>query len=193
MSWNQDFTSTPSNTGKLIEELQNDTTVAGGPDIEELQHEPSTDLTRIIWASEPTQAEKDAAAAVVAAHSVAPEEQFHLVEATADTTTASATDVVVDSMTITPAAGTYKVTFVGSVAHGTSNAEIYPSIFAAGSKAAGSERRYKRGGGQGDVTVPFTCRAKVTVDGMQAIEGRWRTNDWTATMHERQLSIERVD
>jgi hypothetical protein len=120
-------------------------------------------------------------------------DQFQMVEATADTTTASATDVTVDSMTITPMAGTYKVTFVGSVDHTSNNSSIFLSIFGSGVKASGSERRFKRGSGQGDVTVPFACRAKITVDGTQNIEGCWRTDSSTATMHERQLSIERVD
>jgi len=121
------------------------------------------------------------------------EDVFQIVEATADTTTTSATDTAVNSMTTTPVAGTYKVTFVGSVDHASNNASIFMSIFGGGAKVTGSERRFKRGAGQGDVTVPFTCRAKITVDGTQAIDGCWRTDGGTATMHERQISIERVD
>lgn len=192
MSWNQDFATTTSRTGKLVEELNNDPTVAGGPAIEQVQYTESSDLTRIVWASEPTQGVKDAASAVVSAHSPSAEDAFQIVEATGDTTTTSATDVTVNSMTITPAAGTYKVTFVGSVDHSANNASIFMSIFGGGSKVTGSERRFRRGAGQGDITAPFTCRAKVTVDGTETIEGCWRTDNATATMHERQLSIERV-
>jgi hypothetical protein len=192
MPFNQDFATTTCDPPKLLEELGNDPlpiTTA----IDAIQYHPSTDLTRIIWNTTPSGAEQTAASNVVAAHSMTGEDQFQLVEATADTTTGSATDVTVDSMIITPMAGTYKVTFVGSVDHNTSNATIYLSIYGAGAKVAGSERVFKRGGGQGNITAPFTCRAKVTVDGTETIEGCWRTDAATATMHQRQLSIERVD
>lgn len=192
MPWNQDFAATTSRTGALLEELQNDPTVAGGPALDEVRYDPGADQTRIVWSVEPSQAEKDAAAAVVAAHSPTPEDSFQLVEATADTTTTSLTDVVADSMAITPEAGTYKVTFVGSVDHASNNGSIFLSIAKDAAKSAGSERRFRRGAGQGDVTAPFTCRAKVTVDGSEEIQGCWRTDGGTATMHERQLSIERV-
>jgi hypothetical protein len=112
--------------------------------------------------------------------------------ATADTTTGSATDALVSGMTLTPIAGTYRVTFSGSVQHSSNSESIFLSIYAGGAQETNSEREFKRGGGQGDVTSPFSCVAVVTVNGSQAIEGRWRTPAATATMHARSLVIERV-
>ena len=118
-----------------------------------------------------------------------------VIEETADETEISATDVQVGGttpMTVTPAAGTYLVSFEGSVSHSSSNADMHMSIYSAGSQVAASEREAKRGAGQGDVTIPFKCSAKVTVNGSQAIEGMWRTSTSTATMYERQLTILKV-
>lgn len=115
-----------------------------------------------------------------------------IAEATGDTTTVSTTDVLVSGMTITPASGTYLVRFTGSVDHSANNATADMSIYAGGVQTAASERRFMRGAGQGDVSIPFCCEAKVTVNGSQAIEGRWRTSGATATMHERTLTILKV-
>jgi len=114
-------------------------------------------------------------------------------EATADTTTTSTTDTLTNSMTITPAAGTYAVWYTGSVDHGSNSESIWTAIYAAGSKVAASEREWTRGTSQGDVTNTFTSTAKVTVNGSQAIEGKWRTSAGTATMHERSLMIIKVN
>jgi hypothetical protein len=114
------------------------------------------------------------------------------VSATGDTTTASATDVQVNGMTITPISGRYKVWFSGAVNHSSNGGSSEMSIYAAGVKNDPSERRMKRGAGQGDVTTAFCCMAEVEVNGSQAIEGRWRTSGATATMHERTLSVLKV-
>ena len=112
-----------------------------------------------------------------------------LAEATATTTTTSGSDVLVNSMTLTPAAGTYLVTFSGSVRQSASNDSIFTSIYSGGTQVAASEREFKRGSNQGNITASFCCQAKVTVNGAQAIEGRWRETGGTATMYERTLSI----
>jgi hypothetical protein len=112
--------------------------------------------------------------------------------ATGDTTTTSASDVLVNSMTITPASGNYLVWFTGSVDHSQNAASIDLSIYAGGTKDADSERSFTRGAAQANVTTPFTCVGKVTVNGSQAIEGRWRTSEATATMHERNIAILKV-
>lgn len=119
----------------------------------------------------------------------APPPAATLAASTDDTTTASATDVVAALMTLTPAARTYLVTFSGSLDHSSNSSSIETSIWSAGSQAPSSERRFTRGAGQGNVSSSFFCQAKVTVNGSQAIEGRWRTSGATATMHERVLSI----
>jgi hypothetical protein len=112
-------------------------------------------------------------------------------EETSTVTTSSLTDVVVNtSMTLTPAAGTYEVWFSGSVSHNSNGESIFISIYSNGLQVAASERRYNRGNqatGSG-----FTCMAKVTVSGAQAIDGRWRTTAATATMYQRQLHIMKI-
>ncbi len=113
--------------------------------------------------------------------------------ATADTTTTSATDVLVNSMTVTtPPAGTYMVWFTGSVDHSANNGSIETSIYAGGVQVAASERTWARGAGQGDVTSSFVCMAIVTLDGTESVEGQWRTSAATATMHERSLQVVEV-
>lgn len=111
-------------------------------------------------------------------------------EATGDTTTTSGSDVLVDSMTLMPASGNYLVWFSGSVVSGSNGASISMSIYAAGSQLTASEEKYLRGNQA--IHVPFCCVAKVTVNGSQAIEGRWKTTAGTATMHQRTLAILKV-
>jgi hypothetical protein len=113
-------------------------------------------------------------------------------EAAGDTTTTSATDVLMDSMTVTPEAGTYLVWFQGSLQHSSTNDSIFTSIYSGGVQVAASERVFLRGGASADVSSSFACMAKVTVNGSQAIEGQWRTTAATATAHERQLLILKV-
>jgi hypothetical protein len=115
-----------------------------------------------------------------------------IVEDATTTTTTSATDAQMANMTATPVAGTYLVHFQGSVDHNTNNAITWVSIYAAGTQAAASEREAKRGASQGDVTLPFACMAIVTVNGAQAIQGMWRTDNATATCYEHQLMYMRV-
>lgn len=118
------------------------------------------------------------------------------VAAAGDTTTTSTSDVLVNSMTITPAAGTYAIWFTGSVDNSTTNASMFMNIYngtvAAGTIEAGSERAWARGGSQGDVSTPFACVAVVTVDGATVIEGGWRVSTGTGTMHERCILAIRI-
>jgi hypothetical protein len=111
---------------------------------------------------------------------------------TASTSTTSAAPVLVSAMTITPEAGTYLVTFQGSLEHDTNAAYIWPAIYAGGVLDASSSRGFRRGGAQGNVVTPFSTTAIVTVNGAQAIEGRWSTSTPNATCYERSLTIMRV-
>ena len=111
------------------------------------------------------------------------------VTATGDTTTTSATDVLMDSMTLTPASGTYLVWFASSVSHSNNSADIFLSIYSGGSQVAPSEQKCRPGNSG---SSPFCCIAKVTVNGAQAIEGKWRTTASTATARQRTLMIEKV-
>lgn len=107
--------------------------------------------------------------------------------ATADDTTASLVDVVAAGMTLTPPAGTYLVWFSGSV-EGDGSGNIFVSIYSGGVQVPSSE----------EIILllptgsPFASIAKVTVDGTQTIEGRWRVDGGTATMNQRNLTIIQV-
>lgn len=117
-----------------------------------------------------------------------------------DITTSSQTDVVATGMTLTPPSGTYLVWFSGSalISSEEVNAdEGYLSIYSDGLQIPSSEERFGALPSTPAMTMgvnfPFNCIAKVTVDGNQAIEGRWRVNDDSiATMHQRNLTLLRV-
>jgi hypothetical protein len=124
----------------------------------------------------------------------APGPYSNIAEANGDITTTSTTDVLATGMTITPAAGTYMVWFSSTVGSDSNNANVWASIYSGGTLVSGSERELMRGAAQGNVTIGFSCIARVTVNGAQAIEGRWRvTTGTTGTMHNgRTLAIIRV-
>lgn len=104
--------------------------------------------------------------------------------ATATITTSSNTDVVATGMTLTPPAGTYLVWFSGSAKPDTTvGGNVFMSIYAGGVQIPSSEENLQ--GAQ----APFASVAKVTVDGTQTIEGRWRVDIGTATMKQRNLTI----
>jgi hypothetical protein len=106
------------------------------------------------------------------------------------TTTASAANVLMTGMTITPGAGTYLVIFSGDVWHNLNAAGIYTNIYAAGVLQAGTERHYTRPTALTESS--FCCTCKVTVLAGQAIEGRWRTTAATANNEHRMLVVMRV-
>lgn len=119
------------------------------------------------------------------------------VSATATTTTTSATDVLMNAMTITPAAGTYLVFFGTSLESSANDADVFISIYSGGSQVSGSER-----GSVPNVSASFgdpagsrdavQTHAIVTVNGSQAIEGRWRRSSGTASAFSRNMSIIRI-
>ena len=120
-----------------------------------------------------------------------------IVSGTTTVTTTSASDVVMGpvvpdatTMTITPAAGKYLVTFGGDVSWGSSGATITMDIWAAGALVQSSERPLISSNTTNHMN--FTCQAIVTVNGAQAIEGRWRRSAGTVTNTRRTLSILRV-
>lgn len=104
-----------------------------------------------------------------------------------NTTTTSIVDALVDSMTITPAAGTYLVWFAGSTENDSYPRDNYMSIYSGGVQAADSE--VHASWYRANIPSPFCCIAKVTVNGAEAIEGRWRVSDDEATMYHRTLII----
>ena len=113
-----------------------------------------------------------------------------IAEATGDITTASATDVLATGMSITPVAGTYVVVFSCSLETTNAGGVMFGSIYMGGVQVAASEREIDAPGAS--ESSDMTSIALVTVNGAEAIEGRWRRTAGTATMHERQLLILRV-
>ena len=91
-------------------------------------------------------------------------------------TTTSTSDVLASGMTSTPAAGTYLCFFTGGgwlSNPGSSNYTVAASIYAGGSQVSGSEIQFSDAQ---YYNTPFSCVGVATVNGSQAIEGRWRVN-----------------
>lgn len=110
--------------------------------------------------------------------------------ATVDDTTDSVTDTLMASMTITPASGTYWVSWSGSIVNSVTGAErTWVSIYSGGSQVAATERSI---GVIGSVYVPTLTQSVVTVNGSQAVEIRWRVAGGTSTVRQRKLTIMRL-
>lgn len=115
--------------------------------------------------------------------------------ASADTTTTSTTDVLINAMTLTPAAGSYIAWFSTTVDHSAQNVAVVISLYVGGVLDAESVRGpIPRTNALGAITMSPTVatNALVTVNGSQAIEARWKTASGTATAHQRTLNILRV-
>lgn len=116
------------------------------------------------------------------------------VAATADTTTTSASDVLMNSMTLTPAAGSYLVMCSASVECDTAGGTISASIYSGGSQVTGTERAaipLMVGVILNAATTIETIATQgiATVNGSQAIEFRWKRSAGTATAHQRNMHL----
>lgn len=117
--------------------------------------------------------------------------------ATADTTTTSPTDVLMNAMTTAsnPAAGDYFVFFSTCVDHSAQSVAVVVSIYVGGSLVTNSVRspvpRFNALGAN-SLSPCVMINEKVTVNGSQAIEVRWKTASGTATAHQRTLDILRI-
>lgn len=115
--------------------------------------------------------------------------------ATADTTTTSTSQVLINAMTLTPAAGTYLVQFSTTLDHSAQTTATTFSIYSGGVQQAASVRAIStRTNALGAQSLPSTVATEsiVTVNGSQAIEARWSTPSGTATAHVRSLTIVRI-
>lgn len=119
--------------------------------------------------------------------------------ATATTTTTSGSDVLMDSMTLTPnIAGDYSVNFSTTLSSNNTGADIFVSIYVGGVLVADSVRtaspQFSSGGfgGSPSLNFPISTNGEVTVNGSQAIEIRWRRSAGTASALQRTLTIRRV-
>jgi adhesin/invasin len=120
------------------------------------------------------------------------------VSATGDDATSSASDVTVNSMTITdPGAGSYLVSFSSTISGNatTQNVHYYVSLYAGGSKVAHTEREiYNESSWDNGSSNPVMLNAYVTLaSATDDFEVRWRSEGGTATMHQRTLVAARLD
>lgn len=116
---------------------------------------------------------------------------------TSNTTTSSTSDVLMNSMTVTPAAGTYFIWFSTTVTCPSLAATVTATLYVGGSAVTHTERHFQVSitgvlglGGTSDGVLAFQDVA--AVNGSQAIEVRWRTSTGTATAFQRSLHILRL-
>lgn len=103
----------------------------------------------------------------------------------------STTDVLITTMTLTPPAGTYSVSFEASVTVGTASSTLGFAVYAGGTINTDSNRSYKALAGANGAYA-YTTGATVTVNGSEAIEIRGRRSTGTTTVNTRRMSITRV-
>ena len=121
--------------------------------------------------------------------------QAYEATATADTTTTSTTDVLINSMTLTPPAGTYLAFFSSTIDHSNQNVAVVCSLYVGGALDTDTVRGpIPRTNALGAITMSMTVAINglVVVNGSQAVEVRWKTASGTATMHQRTLNLLRI-
>lgn len=91
------------------------------------------------------------------------------------TSTTSITYIIINSMTITPAAGTYFVSFTASASRKKNNNNAYYAIYSADSKVSYSEKNFGWcfGGPSNNFSMSIHTQAVVTVNGSQSIDVRY--------------------
>lgn len=104
------------------------------------------------------------------------------------------TDLLLDSMTLTPPAGTYLVFASVILSNNNRNADIIPSIYVGGVQVANTEEAMENNGqnNQTDSFMTYMTELEVTVNGSQAIEIRTRTTAGNTTFRLRTLRAMRI-
>lgn len=137
----------------------------------------------------------DAQGRLTAAANVTPVITSSSATATASTTSTSATDVLINSMTLTPASGTYLAIFSTSLTNTGTDGSVTVSIYSGGAANTHTERvcspQFSSGGlgGSPSLSFPVETHVIVTVNGSQAIEARWRRSAGTMGCTNRTLTI----
>lgn len=108
------------------------------------------------------------------------------ISATSVTSTISSTYNVISGMTSTPSAGMYVVLFSSTGSTSKSSAIINYGIFINGTLVDSSERTYR---GTTSTTHTLYTQAKVTVNGSQTIDIRYKTSDGTFTVGIRNMLL----
>ena len=112
---------------------------------------------------------------------------------TVDTTTTSTTYVTINTMTVTPASGTYLVMFSASGNLSNANATGLYGIHNNGTLTGHSERVISTAGGQTvGINEAFHSQSIETVTGVEAIDVRYQLDTGTFTVHERSLILIRL-
>jgi hypothetical protein len=105
-------------------------------------------------------------------------------------TTSSTTPVAVPNTSVTPASGTYFVTFSTTSSMNKNGQFVEAGIYVDDIESAFSHREL---GGQSNNRGNFNCQARVIVDGTQVVEARWNITSAAGggqgTMFERTLSL----
>lgn len=120
----------------------------------------------------------------------------YLAEATSAITTTSATGVLATGMTITPVAGQYIVNWNLEVSATSNNRLITGAIYVGGVLVTDTSRQFFVRTGNGTFTAADIGRligsTKVTTNGSQAVEIRWRTSGGTAAAQGRSMTLTEV-
>lgn len=117
------------------------------------------------------------------------------VSATITTSTTSGSYIVINSMTSTPASGTYFVSFSTSGSHSSKDSDACYAIYSAGSKVVHSERNFAWSGGADtkNFNTSMYTQAVVTVNGSQAIDVRYHNGgSGTFTIYERSMTLLKI-
>ena len=136
--------------------------------------------------------EETALDALVAAHINTPWEdpeipnQYEAASTTEHQTTNPDYDDM-EGMTLTPAAGTYTVTFSGSGEMSNNNKKAYYAIYVDGAVVAHSVRRKDN-----KKTESLFTQAEVTVDGTEVVDIRFKVSDGSFKVYERTLTLRRT-
>lgn len=113
--------------------------------------------------------------------------------ATANDTTASTTDVQLNSMTLTPGAGDYIVYFSSSMEN-TATSETVISIYVNGSQVTHTQRSLYTEASFTNTSYPVSTQAFIAgVGAGQVVEVKWKVTAGTATARQRALVVQKVD
>ena len=119
---------------------------------------------------------------------------YQMASTDATSTTSSTSYVVIDSMTVTPIAGTWWVSFSSSGNGSAQNADLDFAIFMDGSVVSGTTRRNGHQSGQQnkDTVRPMHTQAIIATTGTEVIDVRYKTSSGTFSVYERNLILVRV-
>lgn len=114
--------------------------------------------------------------------------------ATSNTSTTSSSYSAINSMSSTPTAGTYIVSFSASGKGNSDDQEMQVCLYSDGSAITHSERDYgyEADASNNDRRFTIHTQSLVTVNGSQNIEARFKTNTGSFTVYERTMTLLKV-